>query len=568
MENKDKIRRIKHDPAFYMQSFLKIRTKAGKLAKFVLNSTQRKINAKIDELQAQGRPVRILILKARQMGVSTFTEGRIFHRTATTKLTNSLIIAHKEDASTNLFNMSKLFYEELPPPLRPMKKASNAKELIFENPTPDPHEKQRNPGLRSKIKIDTAKNLGAGRSETIHNLHVSELAFWDNAEDVMLGLMQAVPNTQNTMVIIESTANGVGGYFYDLWQQAKNGENDFIPLFFPWYEHDEYRMPVPDGFVLTDEEQQLKVQYNLDDEQLAWRRWAIRNNCNGDPELFRQEYPSNDQEAFLVSGRPRFDIPTLVEYLNQCVDGQRGYLERVAGTIKFIQDTKGYLEVWQPPQRGKEYAIGADVAKGLITGDYSTAPVYDANKNLVALWHGHIDPDLFADQLELLGLWYNEALIAVEENNHGLTVINKLKQNYYNIYKRTTHDKATDETKEQLGWYTTEQSKKLIIDNLAKLIRERQIGIKSKKFVQELMTYVIDDDGKTNAQEGSHDDIVMSSAIVLFVMDVYITELPSILKPGERIEQHTHSWVGNRHISEIEDEQNDEESEWLKGWEM
>lgn len=563
---KDKLRRIKHDPSFYMQSFLKIRTKQGKLTKFVLNSTQRKINAKIDELQAQGKPVRILILKARQMGVSTFTEGRIFHKTATTKLTNSLIIAHKEDASTNLFNMSKLFYEELPPPLRPMKKASNAKELIFENPTPDLEEKQKNPGLRSKIKIDTAKNLGAGRSETIHNLHVSELAFWDNAEAVMLGLMQAVPNTPNTMIIIESTANGVGGYFYDLWQQAKNGENDFVPLFFPWYEHDEYRMPVPDDFVLTDEEQALKSQYNLDDEQLAWRRWAIRNNCNGDPELFRQEYPSNDQEAFLVSGRPRFDIPTLMEYLNQCQDGQHGYLERVAGEIKFIADNKGYLEVWEPPKRGREYAIGGDVAKGLITGDYSVATVYDANKNLVALWHGHIDPDLFADQLELLGLWYNEALIAVEENNHGLTVINKLKGSYWNIYKRTTHDKVTDETKEQLGWYTTEQSKKLIIDNLAKLIRERQIGIKSKKFVQELMTYVIDDDGKTNAQEGSHDDIVMSSAIVLFVMDAYITELPSILKPGERIEQHTHSWVGNRHISEVEDDVDDEERSWFSKW--
>lgn len=564
MDNKDKLRRIKHDPSFYMQSFLKIRTKQGKLEKLTLNSTQRKINERIDELQ--GKPIRILVLKARQMGVSTYTEGRIFHRSATTKLTNSLIIAHKEDASTNLFNMSKLFYEELPPPLRPMKKASNAKELIFENPTPDPVEKQKNPGLRSKIKIDTAKNLGAGRSDTIHNLHASEVAFWDNAETVMLGLLQSVPNTPNTMIIIESTANGVGGYFYDLWQQAKNGENDFIPLFFPWFEHEEYRMPVSDGFVLTGEEQELKSQYNLDNEQLAWRRWAIRNNCNGDPQLFSQEYPSNDMEAFLVSGRPRFDMPTLMEYLNQCEDGQRGYLERVGSTLKFIPDPKGYIEVWDTPQRGKEYFIGGDVAKGLVTGDYSAAPVYNADKNLVALWHGHIDPDLFADQIVTLGLYYNEALLAPEENNHGLTVINKAKQEYWNIYKRTTHDKVTDETKEQLGWYTTEQSKKLAIDNLAKLVRERRIGIKSKKFVQELMTYIIEDDGKTNAQEGSHDDIVMASAIILFVMDQFTTEVPMILQAGTRINKSS-NWVGGRHISEIEDDQ-DEESEWLRGWRM
>lgn len=564
MDTKEKLRRIKHDSSFYMQSFLKIRTKQGKLEKLILNSTQRKINERIDKLQ--GKPIRILVLKARQMGVSTFTEGRIFHKTATSKLTNSLIIAHKEDASTNLFNMSKLFYEELPPPLRPMKKASNAKELIFENPTPDPAEKQKNPGLRSKIKIDTAKNLGAGRSDTIHNLHASEVAFWDNAETVMLGLLQSVPNTPNTMIIIESTANGVGGYFYDLWQQAKNSENDFIPLFFPWFEHEEYKMAVPDGFALTVEEQELKTLYHLDDEQLAWRRWAIRNNCNGDPELFKQEYPSNDMEAFLVSGRPRFDMPTLMEYLNQCEDGQRGYLERAGSTLKFIADAKGYLEVWETPQRGKEYFIGGDVAKGLVTGDYSAAPVYDADKNLVALWHGHIDPDLFAEELNKLGTWYNEALEAIEENNHGLSVINALKGDYWNLYKRTIHDKVTDETKEQIGWYTTEQSKKLAIDNLAKLIRERRIGIKSKRFVQELMTYIIEDDGKTNSQQGSHDDIVMASAIILFVMDQFTTEVPMILQAGTRINK-TNNWIDGRHISEIEDEQ-DEESEWLRGWRM
>lgn len=556
------VRRIKNDPAFYIEKYLKIRTKAGELKQLKLNSTQRKIYEKIQELQRQKKPVRIIILKARQMGVSTITEALIFHRTATSKLTNSLIIAHEADASTNLFNMSKLFYDELPAPLRPMRKASNAKEIVFENPTADPTEKEKNPGLRSKIKIATAENREAGRSDTIHCLHASEVAFWPDAETVMVGLMQAVPNTPNSFVIIESTANGVGGYFYDMWKQAENGENDFIPLFFPWFEHEEYRMPVPSDFSLTDEEKKLKEKYHLDDEQISWRRWIIRNNFKGDEEKFRQEYPSNPEEAFLVSGRPKFHAQTLLEYRERCIDGEKGYLElppvpnglMKSKMIRFVSDKKGFLEVWKPPDDGKEYFIGVDTAKGLATGDFSVAVVYDENYDMVALWHGHMDTDLFADEVLKLATWYNEALIVPEENNHGLAVINRLKENYSNIYRRKTVNKITDETTEQLGWYTSEKTKALAIDNLAKHIRNKTIGTKSRKFIDECLTYIIEDDGKTNAQQGCHDDIVMASAIVLYVMESYATRVGKIVSPGEPTLPQGKTWIKDKHISEIEDE--------------
>ncbi|GIQ62145.1 hypothetical protein PACILC2_07130 [Paenibacillus cisolokensis] len=567
---REKLRRLKYDFSYYAPRLLKIRTKNGQMVNFQLNTMQKKIDATIERLKAEGKPVRIIILKYRQGGASTYTEGRIFHSTTMNHLTNSLIVAHEEDASTNLFNMSKLFYDELPTELKPMRKSSNAKELVFENPTKDPIEKQQNPGLRSRIKIASANNLGAGRSATIHNLHASEVAFWRDGQTLMLGLLQAVPNTPNTMVILESTANGVGGYFYDEWQRAKNGESDFVPLFFAWFEEPAYEMDVPPDFVPTPEEEELMRRFpEITHRKLVWRRWAIKNNCGGDPELFKQEYPSDDMEAFLVSGRPRFDIPTLRQYLDQCVDGKRGYLERVNGRIEFIPDPKGYLEVWSFPRR--DHYIGADVAKGLVTGDASAAPVWDDNYNLNALWHGRIDPDLFADQLELLGLWYKEALIAVEENNHGLTVLNKLKQNYTNLYYRTSHNKLTDEQKKELGWYTSEQTKKLAIDNLARLIREKRLGIKSRKFIEECMTYVIEDDGKTNAQEGSHDDIVMASAIILYVMEQYAAPVSDIVSTiGEPIEQALQSNFimtpdGFRHKSEVPE---DEDQEWFRsaGW--
>ena len=571
-EQKERLRRYKYDFTYYAPKHLKIRTKEGKLKQFSLNTMQMKIDRTIEELKAQNKPVRIIILKYRQGGASTYTEGRIFHATSTNKLMNSLIVAHEDDASTNLFNMSKLFYDELDDSLKPMKKSSNAKEVVFENPTLDPNEKNREPGLRSRIKIATANNLGAGRSATIHNLHASEVAFWRDGKTIMLGLMQAVPNTPNTMVILESTANGVGGYFYDEWQRAKKGESDFVALFFAWFEEPQYEMDVPTDFAPTTEEQTLMRRFpEITYRKLVWRRWCIKNNCGGDHELFKQEYPSDDMEAFLVSGRPRFDIPVLREYLDQCTDGKRGYLERVNGHIQFIPDAKGYLEVWGMPKR--DHYVGADVAKGLVTGDASAAPVWDNNYNLNALWHGRIDPDLFADQLEMLGTWYNEALLAVEENNHGLTVLNKLKQNYFNLYYRTSHNKLNDESKKELGWYTSEQTKKLAIDNLARLIREKRLGIKSRLFIEECMTYVIEDDGKTNAQTGSHDDTVMAAAIILYVMEQHATPVSSISAPMRPMEDNKLDTPfvltdnGFRHRSEVS-QSNDEDSNWFSkaGW--
>lgn len=518
-ETLEKLRRLRDDFDFYAPRVLKIRTKEGNLIPLDLNPMQRKIDAEIERQRAAGKPVRIIVLKYRQGGCSTFVEGRLFHNTSMRKLTNSMIVAHKDDASTNLFNMSKLYYEEMPDELRPMKKASNAKELLFENPTTNAKEKAANPGLRSKIKIETAGSSGAGRSETVHNLHVSELAFWQNASEVMLGLMQAVPNTPNTMVVVESTANGIGGYFYNMWQLAKQGLNDFTPLFFAWFEHPEYRMDVPEGFVLDPEEQELKSLYDLEDEQLVWRRWCIANNCGGDAEQFKQEYPSDDIECFLSSGRPVFNVSALRAMLKECTPPKWvGNLTEKDGMVQFIEQKKGYISVWKKPEDGRDYIISADVAEGLAHGDYSCADVID-RKTLeqVAQWHGHIDPDLFGDQeLYRLAKWYNLAFIVPEVNNHGLTTITALKKKYRRIYRRRTVDKITNKARQEYGWHTNSKTKPLMINKLAECIRERLFKVNCKETVEELLTYVRDDKGAMNAQEGCYDDRVVTPAMGLY----------------------------------------------------
>ena len=519
-----------------MENFLKIRDKKSRLISFRVNSAQQRFNQIIEEDTKNGKPHRYIILKARQLGMSTFTEGYIFHDTATRPLVNSLIIAHEDKATVNLFNMSKLFYEELPTALKPMTKYNNGKDLIFENPTSDDEEKLRNPGLRSKITLATAGTSDTARSGTYHNVHVSEIAFFPNPENTMLALMQCVPDEPNTFVCMESTANGIGGYFYDMWNAACAGENDFTPIFFAWFDDPLYSTPFvsekekedfikeveqmlmdAEGKMVHTEEYLLREEFNLTYEQLNWRKRTIANKCGGDVDLFKQEYPATPQEAFIASGRPKFNLKAVKEYEKQCIEPMYTCeIVEERGQLKLISTDKGSLKIWAMPEKDKAYSIGADVAEGLATGDYSVGTVLDEDLNVVAKWRNHIDPDLFGDEMVKLAIIYNDAYLAVENNNHGLTTLKAvLNKDYYNIFYTKSYDKTSDTTTKKIGFSTNARTKPLMIDKLAEFVREKWLGIKDMEIVDELYTYVIDDKGKTNAQEGKHDDCVMSLGIAL-----------------------------------------------------
>ena len=245
-KNQQFLWKLKNDFPWYSEKFLKIRNKEGKLVNFKLNDAQL-IVERIDRYCKENKILRrYIVLKARQMGISTYTEGKFYHNTGTQQLVNTMIITQEDKATQNLFNMSKLFYDALPPELKPMRKKCNEKALVFENPTNDIAAKYDNPGLRSKYTVATANVTEAGRSSTLTNLHASEVAFWAKASITMTGLMQSVADNMDTTVILESTANGVGGYFYDIWQQAVKGENDFIPIFLPWFTDPGYTRPFHD----------------------------------------------------------------------------------------------------------------------------------------------------------------------------------------------------------------------------------------------------------------------------------------------------------------------------------
>lgn len=289
--------RLRDDFQHYASKCLHIRTKTGAIAPLALNQAQTYIHRRIEEQRAKTGKVRALILKGRQQGCSTYVEGRLYWRVSHLKGVRAFILTHEEEATNNLFEIANRYHERCPQVVKPSTSAANAKELYFDV-------------LDSGYKVGTAGNKAVGRSSTVQFFHGSEVAFWPNAQQHAAGILQAIPDAPGTEVLLESTANGVGNFYHQQWQAAEAGQSDYIAIFVPWYWQDEYRKPVPDGFVLTEEEEQYKAAYGLDDEQISWRRSKIVELR--DESLFKQEYPATSAEAFQVSGLDPYIAPSIV----------------------------------------------------------------------------------------------------------------------------------------------------------------------------------------------------------------------------------------------------------------
>lgn len=519
-----------HNPKSYIETFLKIKTKEGKIVPFLLNESQQKLYEAIQQQKQKNQPVRIIILKARQMGFSTLTEGLIFHDCVTHFLHSAMIITHKDEATTNLFNMSKLFFDHLPEKIRPMVKASNAKELIFENPAKDRKIKMLRPGLRSKIKCTTAGGKGVGRSDTLTCLHASEVAFWPgDILATLAGIQQAVPDTPDSMIILESTANGFNA-FKTLWDNAVQGISDYVPLFFPWYEMKSYRKAYH-GEELTEQEQKLKERFCLDNEQIMWRRWCIANNCNNDMNMFKQEYPSTPEEAFIATGTSVFDTAALSlrleELRKQSEIIKQGYFvydKTVTDTQSgpqiilkdrlFQQSVQGDILIFKEPEEGVPYVMGGDTAgEG---SDRFTLQVLDnrTGEQVARLLRGY-DEDIYAEQAYCLGMYYNVALIAIETNfsTHPNKVLQWLR--YPKLYEREVPDTYTGQMRKSFGYHTNSMTRPLIVSALVTYVRECLHLIHDIDTIKEALTFIRNGKGRAEAEVGEHDDLLMGLGIAL-----------------------------------------------------
>lgn len=550
-EQLKKIATIKRDFYKFTKMNLYIKDKSANIVPFVPNEPQRALIDYVLLCIQEKRPVKVIILKARQMGFSTAVEALCYWWTSTNFNINSVIIGNDEKSSLNLYRMFRRYFDNTNILFKPSVRYNTKSDLTFEKFD----ESGKQIGLGSAIKIETAKNKSAGRSDTINFLHASELGAWENGEDLVASLMQAVPDAEvmdkPSMVFLESTAEGRGNYFHKEYVAAVNKKSNYQPLFAPWWILDTYERDATfeDLGQLNDYESFLvelmkKGHTTLDHKftiseksiprKIAYYRRKAKDFA-ATPERLPQEYPSTWEESFIASGKNVFTPLALqemekdaapledVDYYKITPLEDRPYEEFELEKVPFEPNEspddftyKAPLKIWEKPKPYKEYVIGADVAEGLKGGDFSVATVVDVSTMaVVARWRGHCDPDKFGEILGALGTYYNYALIGVEVNNHGLTTVQKLRDTFYtNLYKRDRgYDKEWETPTVNLGWKTDMRTKRLMIDDLIKLVRERVIKDKDIVFINEAFSYVRDERGRMNAEEGSHDDVVMSTAI-------------------------------------------------------
>ena len=512
------------NPRYYLENFLKIRTKSGELAPLKLKPAQERLYEAMKREHDEGRPVRIVILKARQLGFSTAIEALFFHDAATRPLVKTLIAAHDAASTAHLFKMNKLFYDKLPAALKPMRKNSNAQEIVFENPSKDPEEKARNPGLMSSIRCVPATGSGVGRSDTLTNVHASEAAFWHNMNETLDALLQAVPDDRDTAVVIETTPNGFNA-FKTFWDDSMAGKTGFMCLFFPWYEEPGYRRSVPPGTQWSAEELELKKACGLDDEQLAWRRWCIAANLRGDAEKFRQEYPSTPEEAFLSSGTAFFDNVRIARLLTAAREplkrGRFVYAESESlrpENIAWQDDAGGEISIYEEPDARAPYVMGGDTAGD--GSDRFTACVInnESGSQAAELMYDGSSEKWYAQQVYCLGLHYNGALAGIEINYSSYPERKLEEWAYPLLYIREKPDDARrllDPKK--LGWRTDQRTRPLMLANLRTVSDQTPEAIASKALLREMLTFTRNEDMRPEAAEGEHDDLVIAAAIAWYI---------------------------------------------------
>lgn len=483
--------------------------------------------ADISKCLAAKRPVRKIVLKARQEGISTLTEAIFFHQLITVPNTKALILSQDDDSAKAIFQMARNFYEYLPGPLKPMKRYSTKKELVFENP--DEKTRDVNPGLKSSIKIQTAGKYEPSRGDMFHLVHFSEVAFWppDTAGKLTAAIKPMVPFAPNTFIIYESTANGMNNDFFDDWTAAVEGESRFDPVFIPWFRLHTYSIQFKNDkkkkLFLTDldkEEKYLIKKHKVLPEQLLWRREKIAEM--GDEDLFRQEYPSTPEEAFIFKNPTIFpraamrrQEANIMEPLETC--------DISVDTQKIYPSQGGLLDIFEHPVPGAEYVVGVDVASG-EGEDYSCGEVHKRTwpagiSEQVAEFHGKVDPVHLGKLMVILARYYNDAMLSIEINNHGFTTQTEAKNYYWNFYRWQYADRmGSHKLTDKIGWSTNISTKPMMVDRAVACMDSDLVVIRSRRLLDEMWRFVRILGTLSYEAEAGHDDRVMAWMVGLVTL--------------------------------------------------
>jgi hypothetical protein len=472
----DRARRKQNSIALAAQ-LLRVRSRTGKTIPLAANDAQKQY----EEDRGQSN----IILKARQMGMTTWVAGQFFMKTITHAGTLTVQVAHTQEAAESIFRIVHRFLRCLPPSLcQGALKTSqvNARQIIF-------------PGMDSEYRVETAGAPNAGRGLTITNLHCSEVARWPGDPAEILEGMRAGLSPAGELVL-ESTPMGAAGCFWKEWREAKG--TGIVQHFFPWWMEKAYVSHAVEENSLNDAERRLRREHDLTLEQIGYRR-QIQERFRG---LARQEYAEDATECFLASGNCIFDTAA--------IDAR---LREVPAPVSERRDG---LHVWLRPLKGKEYLVAVDPAGGAEDGDYSVAEVIDMGTGLqCAELQGRLTELDLAQEVTKLAHEYNHALLAVERNNHGSGVLAYL--------KGVCRYERLHATGGQEGWLTTSVTRPLILGRLGSALVESPELFASERLLRECRSFVRRASGRAEAQAGEHDDCVMAMAIALAVREERLT---------------------------------------------
>ena len=461
---------------YLMASLMRIRNKQGRLKPFLLNRAQK------EYVRTCGP--RNIVLKARQLGITTYVAARFFVNCITRPGTLSVQVAHDQRSAEEIFRIVHRLLENLPAPLRRgvlVTSRANVRQIVF-------------PRLDSEYRVETAADPNAGRGLTIHNLHCSEVARWPrDAAATLASLRAAVP--LDGEIVLESTPNGASGCFYDEWQRAE--QTGYRRHFFPWWWEPSYTRKV-ELAEFTDQERELMEKHKLTAGQIAFRR-EIRANFG---QRALEEYAEDAESCFLASGDCVFDVDVVQQRLNN--------------PAKVTESREsGKLLIFLPVMKGegslpREYIIGVDPAGGGSDGDFSCAQVIERSTGMqCAELRGHYNPQELAARVAVLGREYNHALVAVERNNHGHAVLAHLAMNESYLHLYSSYG--------QTGWLTSAVTRPRMLENFAAVLASAPFLFASPRLLEECRTFVRHPDGSSSAANGTHDDTVMSMAIALAV---------------------------------------------------
>jgi hypothetical protein len=532
------------DPAPFLSKIFHITTKglAGQppVMPLVPNAAQQKVLDAIAMRRAEGRPPRLIVLKARQPGISTLCEALVTLTAMASPYTTSMILTDLDESSEKLFDKCKFALDRMPDDIRPIEKRRKQDLLSLDYILCTDGELS----IDSQIHVATASGREVWRGMTLRAVHCSEFAKFPYPASTLDGLIQSVPKTMDSLVIIESTARGEGNVFHDEWKRAVAGESDYVAVFIPWYELPDCFLPVPAQFKLKPHEKSLRELYSLSLEQVSWFRYVFETECRGNWDTFHQEYPATAEEAFLTSGNPAFPMKPLAQMADRARKvtaihrAQTGDIVEVGDQRRFVRNPDGPLTIYRMPVPGHDYTLGADAAAGVEDGDYLCAQVLDRQTvEVVATWHGRMSPMEFGRKIILLGGFYHWAILAPEiTGGHGSIVIDQVKRSFYpRIYVYQRMDKIKNTVTNFIGWETNMRTRGLLFDTMHWFIGNAEIMIWDIPTIQEFreMRYVTDQ----RAEGLHHDDRAMAAMIALrchFEMPMIDTGLPpQLVLPAE-----------------------------------